>query len=67
MRKILLIGAAFMSASAFLAGDTITRRAAASIIGGAPFFSDVRAFNTSYTDSLNVTATYRCFIAAIGT
>ncbi|HEY3204354.1 MAG TPA: plastocyanin/azurin family copper-binding protein, partial [Thermoanaerobaculia bacterium] len=27
-----------------------------------PFFSDVRAFNTSYTDSLEVTATYRCFI-----
>ena len=34
----------------------------ASIVGGAPFFSDVRAFNTSYTASLNVTATYRCFL-----
>ncbi|MFY9549730.1 MAG: hypothetical protein WAU32_01150, partial [Thermoanaerobaculia bacterium] len=36
--------------------------AAASIVGGAPFFSDVRAFNTSYTAPLQVTATYRCFI-----
>ena len=42
--------------------EQITLPAAASIVGGAPFFSDVRAFNTSYTAPLQVTATYRCFI-----
>lgn len=42
--------------------DTVTLPAAASIQGGAPFFSDVRAFNTSYDSPLVVTATYRCFI-----
>jgi plastocyanin len=34
----------------------------ASIVGGAPFFSDVRVFNTSYASGLNVTAAYHCFI-----
>ena len=42
--------------------EEVTLPAAASIVGGAPFYSDVRAFNTSYSASLNVTATYRCFI-----
>src|SRR6188474_2478191 len=42
--------------------EEVTLPAVASIVGGAPFFSDVRAFNTSYTASLSVTATYRCFI-----
>ena len=52
----------------FLLGGTATAQnwltlpAAASFVGGAPFFSDVRAFNTSYTNSLDVTATYHCFI-----
>ena len=40
----------------------MTLPAAASIVGGAPFFSDVRAFNTSYGSALDVTARYRCFI-----
>jgi plastocyanin len=65
MRKILWVGVAFLACGALFA-DTVTLPAAASIVGGAPFFSDVRAFNTSYTSSLEVTATYRCFIASIG-
>jgi plastocyanin len=61
MRKILafLIG---FSAVATLGAEELTLPAAASIVGAAPFFSDVRAFNTSYTDSLDVTMTYRCFL-----
>jgi len=47
--------------------DTITLQAAASIQGVVPFFSDVRVFNTSYTETRTVTATYRCFLAASGT
>src|SRR4029078_13122726 len=43
---------------------TITRPAAASIQGIAPFYSDVRVFNTYYTDTLAVGATYRCFLGA---
>ncbi len=43
-------------------GETVTLPAAASVQGVAPFYSDVRAFNTSYTDALTVTADYRCFI-----
>jgi len=48
--------------SAVLRGDVITLPAASSLVGLNPFFSDVRVFNTSYTTSLDVTATYRCFI-----
>jgi len=48
--------------SAVLGADTVTLPAAASIVGGAPFFSDVRLFNTSYTSGLSVTANYHCFI-----
>jgi hypothetical protein len=44
------------------AATTITLPAAASIQGLSPFYSDVRAFNTSYADALQVTATYRCFL-----
>ncbi len=64
MRKLLLAVGVF----AFLAGGTaaaqnwLTLPAADSFVGGAPFFSDVRAFNTSYSESLDVTATYHCFI-----
>ncbi len=61
MRKTLLFSLALLMASA-LGAERRTLPAAASIVGGAPFFSDVRAFNTSYTASLAVTATYRCFI-----
>jgi heme/copper-type cytochrome/quinol oxidase subunit 2 len=42
--------------------ERVTLPAAASVVGVAPFFSDVRLFNTSYTSSLTVTAIYRCFI-----
>jgi plastocyanin len=50
------------AATAPALAEEVTLPAVASIVGGAPFFSDVRAFNTSYSASLNVTATYRCFI-----
>jgi plastocyanin len=40
----------------------VTLPAAASIQGGAPFYTDVRAFNTSYKTMLTVTATYQCFV-----
>jgi plastocyanin len=43
-----------------LRADVVTLPVAASVVGVAPFFSDVRVFNTSYTDVLAVTATYRC-------
>jgi plastocyanin len=58
----ILIPLAFVLACAALAAEEVTLPAAASIVGGAPFFSDVRAFNTSYTQSLTVSARYRCFI-----
>src|SRR4029077_15229300 len=58
----LVLGAA---AAASLTAEVVTLPAAASIQGGNPFFSDVRVFNTSYGDSLQVTATYRCFIATV--
>src|SRR5438132_1582023 len=51
-----------LAAAARLAAETITLPAAASVVGAAPFFSDVRAFNTSYSETLAVTADYRCFI-----
>jgi len=63
MRKILfLVSLIVFSAVATAGAEDVTLPAAASIVGGAPFFSDVRAFNTSYTDALDVTAHYRCFI-----
>ena len=42
--------------------ETVVVPAAASVRGLAPFYSDVRAFNTSYSAPLTVTAQYRCFI-----
>jgi len=61
MRKTLL--AVLLSlVSVGLQAEKITLPAAASIVGLAPFFSDVRVFNTSYSSGLNVTATYHCFI-----
>ena len=53
---------AFTAMSASGLAEVVTLPAAASIVGAAPFFSDVRAFNTSYTNPLAVTARYRCFI-----
>jgi hypothetical protein len=48
--------------AAALGAEDLTLPAVASLVGGNPFFSDVRVFNTSYTDSLEVIATYRCFL-----
>src|SRR5262245_31254349 len=48
----------------YASAETVYLTAAASVVGLAPFYSDVRAFNTSYTASLDVTADYRCFIGA---
>ncbi|HJW14893.1 MAG TPA: hypothetical protein VJ776_09360, partial [Thermoanaerobaculia bacterium] len=44
-----------------LLAETVTLPVAASVTGsgGVPFVSDVRVFNTSYTDVLTVTAVYR--------
>ena len=59
---------AFLPAALLIAGacpligaETVTLPVAASVtgVGGVPFVSDVRVFNTSYTDVLNVTAVYR--------
>ena len=61
MRKFLVFLLSVFAGGSLLA-ETVTLPAAASIVGGAPFFSDVRAFNTSYTSALTVDATYRCFI-----
>jgi hypothetical protein len=46
------------------AAETLYLPAAASVVGLSPFYSDLRAFNTSYTDTLTVAATYRCFIGS---
>lgn len=64
MRRVFMI-VSMALAAAWASADTVTIPAVASIQGGNPFFSDVRIFNTSYTDSLDVTATYRCFIANV--
>ncbi|HEY1251874.1 MAG TPA: plastocyanin/azurin family copper-binding protein [Thermoanaerobaculia bacterium] len=44
--------------------NRITLPTAASIVGVAPFFSDVRVFNTSYDSTISLEATYRCFIGS---
>ncbi len=44
--------------------ETVYLTAASSVVGLAPFYSDVRAFNTSYAEALTVTADYRCFIGS---
>ncbi|MFY9550525.1 MAG: plastocyanin/azurin family copper-binding protein [Thermoanaerobaculia bacterium] len=63
MRKILVsVGVLGILSCGVAFSENVTLPAAASIVGGAPFFSDVRAFNTSYTAPLQVTAMYRCFI-----
>jgi plastocyanin len=61
MRKFLVFLIS-IGASGVVLAEHVTLPAAASIVGGAPFFSDVRAFNESYTDDLTVEARYRCFI-----
>ncbi len=61
LHRVWSVGVLLLSASAFLAGETVTLPVAASVsgVGGVPFVSDVRVFNTSYTDVLTVTAVYR--------
>src|SRR5215831_14131507 len=44
--------------------NRITLPTAASIVGVAPFFSDVRVFNTSYDSTISLEATYRCYIGS---
>ena len=62
-RKVLLaLPVLLLALSGRVPAETLTLPAAASVVGLAPFFSDVRTFNTSYTQSLVVTAQYRCFI-----
>ena len=56
---VLGVGTAPLSAD-----GRLTIPAAASIVGAAPFFSDVRVFNTSYTSTIEISATYRCFIGS---
>src|SRR5215510_5229861 len=53
--------AALLTGAASLLAETVTLPAAASATGqgGVPFVSDVRVFNTSYSNVLNVTAVYR--------
>src|SRR5512144_2476943 len=50
----LLLSATGLLVAAALSADTVTLPVAA------PFFSDVRVFNTSYEGPVTVTATYRC-------
>jgi hypothetical protein len=54
-------GAFLLLLSGGLLAETVTLPVAASVtgVGGVPFVSDVRVFNTSYTDVLTVTAVYR--------
>jgi len=49
-------------AASSLSAEVVILQAAASLRGLNPFFSDVRAFNTSYSASLEVNATFRCFV-----
>jgi hypothetical protein len=54
-----------LAISPSLRAETLTLPAVASLPPGsaaAPFFSDVRVFNTSYASPVSVTAVYRCFL-----
>ena len=55
------VGVLLLLASCFLLAETVTLPVAASVsgVGDVAFVSDVRVFNTSYTDVLTVTAVYR--------
>ena len=64
--KRILIGSLWsalilLGANSLPSAETVTLPAAASAtgVGGVPFVSDVRVFNTSYTNAINVTAVYR--------
>jgi plastocyanin len=67
LRGAMLVVLGAVPVASALDAEVVTLPAVASIQGGNPFFSDVRAFNTSYSASLHVTATYRCFIAGAAT
>lgn len=58
LRRLAILAVAAVAPG--LLAETVTLPVAASVVGQAPFLSDVRVFNTSYTDLVNVTATYRC-------
>ena len=60
-RSGMAFAVACLAFAAAAAAETVTLPVAASATGkgGVPFVSDVRVFNTSYTDVLNVTAVYR--------
>jgi hypothetical protein len=60
-RAAILLTAIFVCLTGTLSAERATLPVAASLVGqgGAPFVSDVRVFNTSYTQTLSVTATYR--------
>ena len=60
--RILLLAAAALAAAQSAHAERVTLPAAASIVGAVPFYSDVRVFNMSHTQELNVSARYRCFI-----
>src|SRR5215471_6833096 len=60
--KIGVLVLALAGFAGYASAETVYLTAAASVVGLAPFYSDVRAFNISYTASLDVTAEYRCFI-----
>ena len=65
MGKVNALVLLFLATSATLPAETLTLPAVASLPPGsaaAPFFSDVRVFNTSYTSPVSVTAVYRCFL-----
>ena len=57
----LILGMVLVLVSSGARAETVTLPVAVSAIGagGVPFVSDVRVFNTSYADVLNVTAIYR--------
>jgi plastocyanin len=62
MKRTSLALALLLLLARAIGASTVTIPAAASIVGASPFFSDVRVFNTSYTASVDVVATYRCFL-----
>src|SRR6266566_7500228 len=61
LSRIRIVAALAFLASRVLLAETVTLPVAASVTGagGVPFVSDVRVFNTSYTEVLTVTAVYR--------
>jgi len=64
LRVAVSLGVAWAAGAAPAPAETIYLPAAASVVGAAPFYSDVRAFNTSYAATLTVTADYRCSVGA---